>query len=255
VRSAVLPDAAGASPEPVRPRLETVYTNPNPPQRSGSIQRGLFHRRDNRKVFGIAEVDGARLRNLRKDPEGRASSGKPRPPKRRVHPDQFVFDFDRASPPMRAFRQELERSRDLEMAPLTQRAAAALIDAVLVAVFVAILACSSLLLLRDVHAAEFAAGWPFLVPIPILVAIFYKVLWALFRKPSIGLQIAGLELRSLDGQSPSFSQVIVRLFAGWLSLGCAGLGLVFALVTHDRSAMHDLISQTFLTPAGRGAAE
>jgi hypothetical protein len=49
--------------------------------------------------------------------------------------------------------------------------------------------------------------------------------------------------------------VIVRLFAGWLSLGCAGLGLVFALVTHDRSAMHDLISQTFLTPAGRGAAE
>lgn len=246
-----MPAQAEAPPESVQPRLETVYTNPNPPQRTGSIQRGLFHKWDNRKIFGIAEVDDARLRTLRKDQEGRAPSGKSRPSKRRVHPDQFVFDFDRAAPPMRAFRQELERSRDLETAPLTQRAAAALIDAVLVALFVALLASSSLLLLRDVSAAEFAAGWMFLAPIPVLVALFYKVLWALFRKPSIGLQIAGLELRSLDGRPPSFSQVIVRLIAGWLSLGCAGLGLMFALVTQDRSAMHDLISQTFLTPAGR----
>jgi uncharacterized RDD family membrane protein YckC len=230
--------------------LHAVYTNPNPPQRTGAFQRALFHRREPGNVFQLARLDGQRFRSLKRDSGDVMKPAKPRGGARRwVNPNQIVFQFDNASPAMRPFRKELERSREMDAAPLIQRAAAALIDSILVSAFLAVLALSSLVFLRGVSPGELLNAWYILAFVPVIVSLFYKILWALFRKPTIGLQVTGLELRSFDGMPPTFAQLIVRLVAAWLSLACAGLGLVFALVSQDRLPMHDLISQTFLRPA------
>jgi uncharacterized RDD family membrane protein YckC len=233
-----------------------VFTNPHPPPRSTSRQRALFNPHDPGKILEFDDVPGARVRRPSRDPGARPNAPRRRSAlKRQPDPNQYVLDFSHAAQPARAFRRELDRPRNREAAPIAQRAIAAIVDAGFVVLFVAIFACLPLLLLRGVSVAEVAAAWHILVLIPILVALLYKFLWAIFRKPTIGLQAAGLELRSFDDLPPSFLQFIVRVFAGWLGLGCCGLGLIYALVSQERLSMHDHISQTFLAPAGREPAE
>ncbi len=174
--------------------------------------------------------------------------GKPAP-RRRASSSQSEFDFP--PPPRRPFSNELKPVKGLSAAPLRVRFYSLLIDALVVAVlsimftaavFVSFRASGEALNLGDL----FAMPWYLPVVIPVSLSLGYKALWAIFEHPTIGLQSFGLDVISMDGHRPTISQRMVRVFAGWLTIG-GMVGALWAVVSQERYSMQDMISQTFLT--------
>ena len=110
------------------------------------------------------------------------------------------------------------------------------------AVFVAFRASGETLSLRDL----FALPWYLPAAVPVALSLGYKALWAVFEHPTIGLQSFGLDVISMDGHRPTVGQRMVRVFAGWLTVG-GMVGALWAVVSQERYSMQDMISQTFLT--------
>ncbi len=96
-------------------------------------------------------------------------------------------------------------------------------------------------LVLDKHTA------PLAIAVAGLFIFFYRVLWCLGNGDSPGLRWAQLRLVDLDGRAPRRSQRFQRLFAGCLSCGAAGLGLLWALADEESLTWHDHISKTFPT--------
>jgi uncharacterized RDD family membrane protein YckC len=181
-----------------------------------------------------------------------SARGKSAPRRSRTSTSQSEFDF--APQTHRPFSNELKPVHGLSAAPLRVRFYSLLIDALIVAVlsimfaaavFVAFSASGEKLTLRDL----FALPWYLPAAIPVLLSIGYKALWAVFEHPTIGLQSFGLDVISMDGHRPTVSQRMVRVFAGWLTVG-GMVGALWAVVSQERYSMQDMISQTFLTLRG-----
>ncbi len=174
--------------------------------------------------------------------------GKPTP-RRRASSAQSAFEFP--PPAHRPFSSELKPVNGLAAAPLRVRFYSLLIDALVVAVlsimftaavFVSFRASGEALSLGDL----FAMPWYLPAAIPVALSLGYKALWAVFEHPTIGLQSFGLDIISMDGHRPTIGQRMVRVFAGWLTVG-GMVGALWAVVSQDRYSMQDMISQTFLT--------
>jgi len=177
------------------------------------------------------------------------ADAKSAPRRGRRSSSQSEFDF--APPPHRPFSDELKPAHGLSAAPLRIRFYSLLIDALIVAVlsimfaaavFVAFSASGEKLSIRDLVTVP----WYLTAAIPIVLSIGYKALWAVFEHPTIGLQSFGLDVISMDGQPPTVGQRMVRVFAGWLTVG-GMVGALWAVVSQERYSMQDMISQTFLT--------
>jgi uncharacterized RDD family membrane protein YckC len=175
--------------------------------------------------------------------------GKSAPRRSRTSASQSEFSF--GPPAHRPFSNELKPVHGLSAAPLRVRFYSLLIDALVVAVlsimfaaavFVAFSASGEKLTLSDL----FAMPWYLPAAIPVVLSIGYKALWAVFEHPTIGLQSFGLDVISMDGHRPTVGQRMVRVFAGWLTVGGI-VGALWAVVSQERYSMQDLISQTFLT--------
>lgn len=160
--------------------------------------------------------------------------------------------MEQARPPARRpFSSELKPVNGLSAAPLRMRFYSLLIDALVVvvlsimftaAVFVSFRASGEALSLGDL----FAMPWYLPAAIRVALSLGYKALWAVFEHPTIGLQSFGLDIISMDGHRPTIGQRMVRVFAGWLTVG-GMVGALWAVVSQDRYSMQDMISQTFLT--------
>lgn len=170
-------------------------------------------------------------------------------PRRRSASSQSEFNFE--PPTRRPFSNELKPVHGLSAAPLSVRFYSLLIDALVVAVlsimfaaavFVAFRASGETISLGDV----FAIPWYLPAAIPVALSVAYKALWAVFEHPTIGLQSFGLDVISMDGHRPTIGQRMVRVFAGWLTVG-GMVGALWAVVSQERYSMQDMISQTFLT--------
>ena len=160
-------------------------------------------------------------------------------------------DFNFGPPTHRPFSNELKPVYGLSAAPLRVRFYSLLIDALVVAVlsimftvavFVAFRASGDRLSASDLLAIP----WYLPAAIPIVLSIGYKALWAVFEHPTLGLQSFGLDIISMDGHRPTTGQRMVRVFAGWLTVG-GMVGALWAVVSQERYSMQDMISQTFLT--------
>lgn len=169
--------------------------------------------------------------------------------RRRYSSSQSEFDF--APPTHRPFSNELTPVYGLYAAPLRVRFYSLLIDALVVAVlsimfavavFVAFRASGEKMNPNDLLAVP----WYLLAAIPVALSLGYKALWAVFEHPTIGLQSFGLDVISMDGHRPTIGQRMVRVFAGWLTIG-GMVGALWAVVSQERYSMQDMISQTFLT--------
>ncbi len=79
------------------------------------------------------------------------------------------------------------------------------------------------------------------------VALTYKLLWCVMNRDSIGLTKAGLRTVDFDGNQPNAKRRFWRAFSSFLSLGAAGLGLIWTFADADALAWHDQISGTFPT--------
>jgi len=166
-------------------------------------------------------------------------------PRRKVTTIQSAFEFDAPQPPGRPLTRQLDRRTDFPVAPLRLRAMAAIFDAGLVMGFV-----SLFLLTVRLTLGFLPLQTPFLfcyAGAALAIAGTYKLLWCMFGQVTLGILGAHLNVVSFDGQRPTVAQRFMRMFAGWLSLLSAGMGVLWALADQEKLAWHDHISQTFLT--------
>ena len=89
---------------------------------------------------------------------------------------------------------------------------------------------------------------PLFLGVIVILTLFYRFLWCIADGDTPGMQFAGLRLVNFDGHRPDREQRTLRQVANLLSVGSAGLGLVWALVDEESLAWHDHISKTFPTP-------
>lgn len=175
--------------------------------------------------------------------------GKPAP-RRRSSASQSAFAFP-PPPTNRPFSNELKPVNGLSAAPLRVRFYSLLIDALVVAVLSVMFAAAVFVSFRasgePVTPGELQAMPVYLLAlIPVCLSLGYKALWAVFEHPTIGLQSFGLDVISMDGHRPTIGQRMVRVLAGWLTIG-GMVGALWAVVNQERYSMQDMISQTFLT--------
>jgi uncharacterized RDD family membrane protein YckC len=163
---------------------------------------------------------------------------------------QSAFDFD--SPQShKPFSKVLQPAKGLSAAPLRLRFYSLFVDSIVVgvlslmfaaAVFVAFRASGESFSWADLQTVP----WYLLAAAPVALSLCYKALWAVFEQPTVGLQCFCLDIVSMDGHRPTIGQRIVRVLAGWLTVG--GLvGALWTIVNQERYSMQDMISQTFIT--------
>jgi uncharacterized RDD family membrane protein YckC len=83
----------------------------------------------------------------------------------------------------------------------------------------------------------------------VAVAAAYKLLWCFANRDSYGVTMAGLRTVDLDGNCPCRKRRFWRAISSLLSLGAAGLGVIWTFVDADHLTWHDQISGTFPTSA------
>jgi len=80
------------------------------------------------------------------------------------------------------------------------------------------------------------------------IFLFYKLLWWLADGDTPGMNWCRLRLLSFNGEKPSSAQRAQRFGGTCLSLGAAGLGLLWALGDEEKLGWNDHISKTFPSP-------
>jgi uncharacterized RDD family membrane protein YckC len=84
-----------------------------------------------------------------------------------------------------------------------------------------------------------------------LITVMYRLLWCIGNCDTAGLQWAGLQLLTFNGQMPSRNERVRRLAGGLVSTIALGIGLLWPLVDEERLTWHDYMSNTFPTPRFR----
>jgi uncharacterized RDD family membrane protein YckC len=202
------------------------------------VQPALFPYREPRKVVGFGEYSAPPA--VKKSAETARHA-----PKHKLVPGQSSFDFTAPAPPSRPLTREIHRRADYAVAPLQLRAMASLFDLGLSVGFLALFLLTVRLCLGFLPLST-----PFLfcyAGAALVITGVYKLLWCMFGHVSLGLQGAHLNVVSFDGLRPTCAQRFMRLFAGWLSVASAGMGVLWALSDQEKLTWHDHISQTLLT--------
>lgn len=137
-------------------------------------------------------------------------------------------------------------------APFFLRLGAAFIDYILIVIFPVL----GLLIgsvsgedgSRLIHSEMNDIGWL----VAIFVAIVNLIILQAAIGQSIGKMITGLRIVAIDGAEPSFGSIILRNTLGYLlTLGSAGIGLIFSLFSSKGRALQDYIGGTVVIYARR----
>ena len=133
---------------------------------------------------------------------------------------------------------------DLELAPLSRRAMAAVVNGSLIVgayLASALVAASNMKVLPGLKQMEVGSAIGVMA-----VGALYLTLSYVLGKGTPGMRYAGLSLCTFDGQSPTRAQRCVRLVAILLSVLPAGLGVLWAIFDEDHLSWHDRLSATYL---------
>lgn len=132
---------------------------------------------------------------------------------------------------------------DLQAANPKQRAAAAALDGVVIAIafslFLEIFHLFGGVIRPDKQTAIVLAG------ALSLIALFYGLLWALAARETAGMRWVDLRLIDFDGFPPDARSRALRLAACCLSFSAGGLGVLWALMDEEKLTWHDHMSKTF----------
>jgi uncharacterized RDD family membrane protein YckC len=134
---------------------------------------------------------------------------------------------------------------DAPVAPVRLRAEAACIDGLLMLAGYALPTALFVYKGGEIPLGNHALAFLFLALIT--VPLFYKLIWTLAGRDTLGMQCARIRLVDFDGNPPSQERRYARLFGSILSFLAAGVGLIWTLVDQDRLSWHDHISSTFPT--------
>ena len=129
-------------------------------------------------------------------------------------------------------------------APVTQRAMAAVVDLSLVLISLAPVAGIIYAIIGD----DFLNHRPFLffAPVAAILALSYKLLWAMAGTESPGVGWIGLRLANFDGRQANRDERLRRVLWACLSVAPAGLGLIWAVFDEERLTWHDHATGTYL---------
>jgi uncharacterized RDD family membrane protein YckC len=123
------------------------------------------------------------------------------------------------------------------------RLKAALADAGLLAAGVALAALTFRLMGGSFVLAHGAAV--FYAGAVAAMALFYHLFWCVLGRETAGMQVFRLRLVTFDGSSPGWRLRLLRFGATCLSIGAAGMGVVWALVDEEKLTWQDHMSKTF----------
>lgn len=140
--------------------------------------------------------------------------------------------------------QELEWDQSVQIAPMSLRLMAGIVNGSLVMgafLVVAMLVASRVRVLPSLRGIEVVSGVAFAA-----IAALYQGLFYAFANGTPGMQYAGVSLCTFDGKKPTRSQRFGRLVAMLLSVVPLGLGVMWAIFDEDRLSWHDRLSQTYL---------
>ena len=121
------------------------------------------------------------------------------------------------------------------------RVGASVLDAIMVAVLIA--------LLHGVFGWFFKIGGSF----PLWFAIYNVVMWAT-KGSTIGGIICGLKLVRLDDRPVEWGVAIVRALGAFLSFVVAGLGFIWVAFDDEKQSWHDKIAGTTIVRVPKGAS-
>ena len=133
---------------------------------------------------------------------------------------------------------------NLELAPLSRRLLAPVVDSTLVAgafVAVASLVLHQVKILPSLHTLEFVTVFALLA-----MTAAYQTLFITFAGTTPGMWYAGIAFRTIEGSFPSRRQRWARLMALPLSILPLGLGLAWSLFDESHLTWHDRLSGTYL---------
>jgi uncharacterized RDD family membrane protein YckC len=136
------------------------------------------------------------------------------------------------------------RAVAIELAPLSRRVLAAVVDAALIlTAFMAgaFLAASKIAELPGPRSVELSAGLAVLVLTVAYLAFFFTV-----GSATPGMRYAGIHLSTFSGSRPDRAQRCTRLVGLFLSVAPLGLGLAWALFDEAHLTWHDRLSHTYL---------
>ena len=167
---------------------------------------------------------------------------------RRGNDSQQSLDFHNDTAAQERLSTEVEAVIycDAPVALPVHRLMAAAVDASMIAIAAG--AFAAIFYLSGARIAFTPQTALLMVGVIAVIALFYRVLWALGNGDTPGMHFAGLRLVNFDGRAPGREQRGIRQAASVLSLLSAGLGLVWALVDEENLTWHDHISKTFPTP-------
>jgi uncharacterized RDD family membrane protein YckC len=138
----------------------------------------------------------------------------------------------------------LEDDVALSLAPVFDRAVAGLIDGV-VANAATLLFMASFTMIGKPALERFS-----LLTLSTVVGVFtwtlYQYIFLVYRRQSLGMQFAQLEIMTFDGEPAWRNERRRRVWGLALSCASMGLGFVWALIDEDRLGWHDRITQTCL---------
>lgn len=236
IETAIAPKLAPAASAHPSHRLTAVIENAGVERRTRPTQQDLFAHDDGRKIVAMPGA-GAPARTSRPD-SNRSRS-------RRSAEGQTAFDFS-APAPAQPFHRERSRRNVFPVAPLPVRAVAVLVDTgIVTAALVLMVAVIRTLLGQQLVLDQ--AMLPYAAIALLSIGLCYKLVWCLFCRPTIGLQLMRLRVVDFSGQLPSLGQCILRILTGYMSFTCLGMGLAWAVVDDEQLTWHDHISQTYLT--------
>jgi len=87
------------------------------------------------------------------------------------------------------------------------------------------------------------AGWLVLI----LLVLTNFVIFPLFSGQTIGKILTGLRIVKTDGNTPTFSRLLVRHLVGYpLTVLTLGIGFLFSVLNHKGRALHDFLSGTIV---------
>lgn len=78
------------------------------------------------------------------------------------------------------------------------------------------------------------------------IALSYFFLFTVVGERTPGMAYMGLAVIRFDGETPSFQDVVLRIFGYCISAGCFGLGFLWACFDAERLTWHDRISKTLV---------
>lgn len=207
--------------------------------RRAVYQRTLFSSRDVPQVVPIesfAPKAPARVRTRTESPKTRT---------RRADPDQQTLEFTAPAAEPETDAQTVIGC-DAPVALPAHRIMAAAADFSLMAVAMAVFLGIFRVFGGEVMLTKQTA--PLFLVVALVFALLYKSLWCFGNGDTAGMRWAHLQLVDFDGAKPGRRQRFYRIFSGLLSLGAAGLGVMWALVDEESLTWHDHISKTFPTP-------